>query len=185
MLVTLFIVLSFSSDPCKNRRCPSCCLIMYLYHRLQVLWIFCFRCAYFTCTSILNKIFTLFITSENVTTDLYVFHIIRIIMNSCFNIWKGPDDELFPAQEALLHIQSRIVDLGPDKDNVIITRLLVPATEIGCLEGRDGSLTEIRKLTRTNIEILPREQLPICLLGTDELVQVCDIPWTFWKPSMH
>lgn len=88
---------------------------------------------------------------------------------------QGPDDELFPAQEALLHIQSRIVDLGPDKDNIIITRLLVPEAEIGCLEGRDGSLTEIARLTHTNMQILPREELPLCVLGTDELVQVCDI----------
>ncbi|XXG66859.1 hypothetical protein AAC387_Pa06g0342 [Persea americana] len=85
---------------------------------------------------------------------------------------EGPDDELFPAQEALLHIQSRIVDLGPDKDNIIITRLLVPEAEIGCLEGRDGSLTEIARLTHTNMQILPREELPLCVLGTDELVQI-------------
>eukprot|EP00268_Persea_americana_P068423 TRINITY_DN952_c0_g1_i12.p1 TRINITY_DN952_c0_g1~~TRINITY_DN952_c0_g1_i12.p1 ORF type:complete len:571 (-),score=82.77 TRINITY_DN952_c0_g1_i12:2012-3724(-) len=85
---------------------------------------------------------------------------------------EGPDDELFPAQEALLHIQSRIVDLGPDKDNIIITRLLVPEAEIGCLEGRGGSLTEIARLTHTNMQILPREELPLCVLGTDELVQI-------------
>ncbi|XP_058100519.1 RNA-binding KH domain-containing protein RCF3 isoform X2 [Magnolia sinica] len=84
---------------------------------------------------------------------------------------EGPDDELFPAQEALLHIQSRIVDLGPDKDNIITTRLLIPATDIGCLEGRDGSLSEMRRLTRANIQILPREDLPQCASG-DELVQI-------------
>ena len=37
---------------------------------------------------------------------------------------QGPDDELFPAQEALLHIQTRIVDLVPEKENIITTRLL-------------------------------------------------------------
>ena len=51
---------------------------------------------------------------------------------------EGPDDEMFPAQEALLHIQTRIVDLVPEKDNIITTRLLVPSSDIGCLEGRDG-----------------------------------------------
>ncbi|KAK0592483.1 hypothetical protein LWI29_019978 [Acer saccharum] len=83
---------------------------------------------------------------------------------------EGPDDELFPAQEALLHIQTRIVDLASDKDNIITTRLLVPASEIGCLEGRDGSLSEMRRLTGANIHILPREEVPV--YGNDELVQI-------------
>ncbi|KAF8379742.1 hypothetical protein HHK36_029190 [Tetracentron sinense] len=85
---------------------------------------------------------------------------------------EGPDDDLFPSQEALLHIQSQIVDLGPDKDNVITTRLLVPSSEIGCLEGEDGSLSEMRRLIGANIQILPREELPVCVSGTDELVQI-------------
>ncbi|KAK9145657.1 hypothetical protein Sjap_005560 [Stephania japonica] len=85
---------------------------------------------------------------------------------------EGPDDELFPAQEALLHIQSQIVELGPDKDNIITTRLLVPSSEIGCLEGRDGSLLEMRKLTGANVQILPREEHPLGAKGDDELVQI-------------
>lgn len=85
---------------------------------------------------------------------------------------EGPDDELFPAQEALLHIQTRIVDLGADKDNIITTRLLVPSSEIGCLEGRDGSLSDMRRSTGANIQILPREEVPACVSGTDELVQI-------------
>ncbi|CAK7324197.1 unnamed protein product [Dovyalis caffra] len=85
---------------------------------------------------------------------------------------EGPDDELFPAQEALLHIQTRIVDLVPDKDNIITTRLLVPSSEIGCLEGRDGSLSEMKRLTGATIDILPKEMLPPHLPGTDELVQI-------------
>ncbi|XP_020088381.1 RNA-binding KH domain-containing protein RCF3, partial [Ananas comosus] len=85
---------------------------------------------------------------------------------------EGPDDELFPAQEALLHIQTHIVDLGPDKDNIITTRLLVPASEIDCLEGRDGSLLDIQRSTSANIQILPKEDLPLCALEADELVQI-------------
>ncbi|XVE64420.1 hypothetical protein DITRI_Ditri07aG0099200 [Diplodiscus trichospermus] len=85
---------------------------------------------------------------------------------------EGPDDELFPAQEALLHIQTRIADLAPDKDNIVTTRLLVPSSEIGCLEGRDGPLSEMKRLTGANIEILPREELPSCVPGPDEIVQI-------------
>ncbi|MBA0744474.1 hypothetical protein Gogos_007091 [Gossypium gossypioides] len=85
---------------------------------------------------------------------------------------EGPDDELFPAQEALLHIQTQIVDLVPDKDNIVTTRLLVPSTEIGCLEGRDGSLSELKRLTGANIQILAGEELPSCVSRPNEIVQI-------------
>ena len=72
-----------------------------------------------------------------------------------------------------MHIQTCIVDLVPEKENVITTRLLVPSNDIGCLEGRDGPISDIRRLTGVDIQILPREELPVCVAGTDELVQVC------------
>ena len=73
----------------------------------------------------------------------------------------------------MLHIQTRIVDLVPDKDNIVTTRLLVPSSDIGCLEGRDGSLLEMKRLTGANVHIVPREELPMFVSGADELVQVC------------
>ncbi|PUZ60940.1 hypothetical protein GQ55_4G221700 [Panicum hallii var. hallii] len=85
---------------------------------------------------------------------------------------EGPDHELFPAQEALLHIQTHIVDLGPDKDNIITTRLLVPSSEIACFDGREGSLSDIQRQTSANVQILPREDLPPCALDSDELIQI-------------
>ncbi|GMJ06357.1 Enhanced Stress Response 1, regulator of CBF gene expression 3, SHINY 1 [Hibiscus trionum] len=85
---------------------------------------------------------------------------------------EGPDDELFPAQEALLHIQTQIVDLVPDKDNIVTTRLLIPSSETRCLDGRDGSLSEMKRLTGANIQILSREELPSCVSGPNEIVQI-------------
>lgn len=86
---------------------------------------------------------------------------------------EHPDDNISPAQEAVLHVQSRIVDLGSDQDGVITTRLLVPSNQIGCLLGRGGSIiADMRKATRANIRILAKDQLPRCALDTDELVQV-------------
>ncbi|KAM1781004.1 hypothetical protein ACFX11_042274 [Malus domestica] len=85
---------------------------------------------------------------------------------------EGPDDELFPAQEALLHIQTRIVDLSPDKENTITTRLLVPTSDIGWLEGREGLLMDMRQLTGADIQILPIDDLPTCVSGDDVLVQI-------------
>ncbi|KAE9604027.1 putative K domain-containing protein [Lupinus albus] len=85
---------------------------------------------------------------------------------------EGPDDELFPAQEALLHIQTHIVDLVLDKNNTITTRLVVPSSDIECLDGKDASLSEITRSTGANIQILPREERPLCVAKTDELVQI-------------
>lgn len=88
---------------------------------------------------------------------------------------------MFPAQEALLHIQTRIVDLLLDKDNIITTRLLIPSSDIECLYGKDASLSEISRLTGVDMEILPREELPSCIAKTDELVQVCHLTYNLLK----
>ncbi|XP_075495670.1 RNA-binding KH domain-containing protein RCF3 [Primulina tabacum] len=83
---------------------------------------------------------------------------------------EGPDDELFPAQEALLHIQTRIVDIAPEKENIITTRLLLQSDEIGCL--KDGSLLDKGKMGGANVEILPRGKLPAAVLGSNEIIQI-------------
>ncbi|XP_073032045.1 RNA-binding KH domain-containing protein RCF3 [Primulina eburnea] len=83
---------------------------------------------------------------------------------------EGPDDELFPAQEALLHIQTRIVDIAPEKENIITTRLLLQSDEIGCL--KDSSLLDKGKMGGANVEILPRGKLPAAVLGSNEIIQI-------------
>ncbi|XP_022887014.1 RNA-binding KH domain-containing protein RCF3-like [Olea europaea var. sylvestris] len=83
------------------------------------------------------------------------------------------DDEMFPAQEALMHIQTRIVDFVQGKENFIITRLLLQSNEAGCLRLKDRTLPEMRKMTGANIEILPREDVPLGISGSYEIVQVC------------
>jgi poly(rC)-binding protein 2/3/4 len=90
---------------------------------------------------------------------------------------------MFPAQEALLHIQSHIVDL--DKDNVITTRLVVPSSDVECLDGENASLSEIVRLTGASIQILPREELPPCVANTDELVQVCHLTFNLLMYSIR
>lgn len=82
---------------------------------------------------------------------------------------EGPNDPMFPAQEALLHIQTHIVDLS---DSIITTRLIIPSSDIECLDGKNASLSEIERSTGASIQILPREELPPCIANTDELVQI-------------
>jgi len=72
-----------------------------------------------------------------------------------------------------LHIQTAIVDLVPEKENIVTTRLVVQSDEVGCLGGRDGALSDIQKMSGADVHILPKEELPSCLSDTDEIVQVC------------
>eukprot|EP00250_Pteridium_aquilinum_P002781 c13004_g1_i1 orf=180-1805(-) len=77
-----------------------------------------------------------------------------------------------PGVEAALQVHNRLVELLPDKD-VCVVRLLVPASQIGCILGKGGSIiTEIRKATRANIRIPPKEELSKCANEDDELVQI-------------
>ncbi|XP_031475655.1 RNA-binding KH domain-containing protein RCF3-like isoform X1 [Nymphaea colorata] len=53
------------------------------------------------------------------------------------------------------------------------TRLLVPTARIGCLIGKGGSIiTEMRRLTRANIRIFSKENLPKVASEDDEMVQI-------------
>lgn len=55
------------------------------------------------------------------------------------------------------------------------TRLLVPTSRIGCLIGKGGAIiTEIRRLTKANIRILSKENLPKIAADDDEMVQVIE-----------
>lgn len=65
------------------------------------------------------------------------------------------------------------MDLIPDKDNIITTRLLIACSDVGCLDEGDGSLSELKKLTGADVEVLPREKVPAFISGSDEVVQVC------------
>lgn len=53
------------------------------------------------------------------------------------------------------------------------TRLLVSTSRIGCLIGKGGSIiTEMRRNTRANIRVLPKENLPKVASDDDEMVQI-------------
>ena len=49
----------------------------------------------------------------------------------------------------------------------------MPTSRIGCLIGKGGAIiTELRRLTKANIRILSKENLPKVALEDDEMVQV-------------
>jgi poly(rC)-binding protein 2/3/4 len=70
-------------------------------------------------------------------------------------------------------VYNRVVASGPEKDKFATARLLVPSNQIGCLLGKGGIIiAEMRKLTRSNIQIFGIDQLTKCASKNDELVQV-------------
>lgn len=89
-----------------------------------------------------------------------------------------PGDSFSPALEAMIQVQGRTTaEMGGDKDGIVTTRLLVPTNQIGCLLGKGGSIiADMRRATRANIRILPKDTLPRCALESDELVQVSHGP---------
>ncbi|KAL4568898.1 hypothetical protein LXL04_024515 [Taraxacum kok-saghyz] len=83
------------------------------------------------------------------------------------------------AQDALLKVHDKIV-LEEDINNnekLVIARMLVPNNTIGCLLGKRGDVIQrLRKETHANIRILAPDQLPVCGLKTDELLQISGKP---------
>ncbi|KAJ4961385.1 hypothetical protein NE237_021295 [Protea cynaroides] len=84
------------------------------------------------------------------------------------------EDPISPTIDAAVHLQPKCSE-KPDKDSdpSITTYLLVPISRIGCLIGKGGSIiSEMRKVTKANIRILSKENLPKVASEDDELVQI-------------
>ncbi|XP_022774509.1 KH domain-containing protein HEN4-like isoform X2 [Durio zibethinus] len=85
------------------------------------------------------------------------------------------EDTYSPTIEAAARLQPRCSE-KVERDSGIIsftTRLLVPTSRIGCLIGKGGTIiTEMRRITKANIRILSKENLPKIASEDDEMVQI-------------
>ncbi|KAG8384683.1 hypothetical protein BUALT_Bualt04G0143500 [Buddleja alternifolia] len=85
------------------------------------------------------------------------------------------EDTFSPAIDAALRLQPRCSE-KVERDSGLVsftTRLLVPTSRIGCLIGKGGSIiSEMRKVTKANIRILSKENLPKIASEDDEMVQI-------------
>lgn len=85
------------------------------------------------------------------------------------------EDPVSPTIEAARRMQPRCSE-KVERDSGIIsftTRLLVPTSRIGCLIGRGGAIiTEMRNITKANIRILSKDDLPRVAAEDDEMVQI-------------
>ncbi|OWM74760.1 hypothetical protein CDL15_Pgr004527 [Punica granatum] len=85
------------------------------------------------------------------------------------------EDPFSPAIEAAVRLQPRCSE-KIERDSGLIsftTRMLVPTSRIGCLIGKGGAIiSEMRRLTKANIRILSKENLPKVASEDDEMVQI-------------
>ncbi|KAK8592868.1 hypothetical protein V6N13_043507 [Hibiscus sabdariffa] len=85
------------------------------------------------------------------------------------------EDAFSPTIEAAVRLQPRCSE-KVERDSGILsftTRLLVSTSRIGCLIGKGGSIvTEMRRMTKANIRILSKENLPKVASADDEMVQI-------------
>ncbi|PKA57518.1 KH domain-containing protein [Apostasia shenzhenica] len=88
-------------------------------------------------------------------------------------------EEASPAQRALVRVFERVVrgeeGKGVEKEvqETMVCRLLAPGCYVGCVLGKGGKTIEkIRQDSGAQIRVLAKEQVPLCAVAGDELVQI-------------
>ncbi|XP_010453658.1 PREDICTED: KH domain-containing protein At4g18375 [Camelina sativa] len=85
------------------------------------------------------------------------------------------EDAYSPTIEAAMRLQPKCSD-KVERDSGLVsftTRLLVPSSRIGCILGKGGAIiTEMRRMTKANIRVLGKENLPKVASDDDEMVQI-------------
>nr|AIZ68202.1 KH domain-containing protein At4g18375-like isoform X2 [Albuca bracteata] len=95
--------------------------------------------------------------------------IITVSAKECF------EDPVSQAIDAAVRLQPRCSEKTEREsgESQYTTRLLVPTSRIGCLIGKGGTIiSEMRRITRANIRILSKENLPKVAAEDDEMVQI-------------
>ncbi|XP_057463372.1 RNA-binding KH domain-containing protein RCF3 isoform X2 [Actinidia eriantha] len=89
------------------------------------------------------------------------------------------EDAFSPTIEAALRLQPRCSE-KVERDSGLVsftTRLLVPTSRIGCLIGKGGAIiTEMRRITKANIRILSKEDVPKVAAEDEEMVLISGDP---------
>ncbi|OMO85254.1 hypothetical protein CCACVL1_10315 [Corchorus capsularis] len=94
---------------------------------------------------------------------------------------ENPDTQYSPAQKAVVLVFVRAIeasmekglDSGSGKGSNVTARLVIPSSVVGCLLGKGGAIiSEMRKVTGTNMRILGTDQVPKCVTENDHVVQI-------------
>ena len=99
--------------------------------------------------------------------------------NTPINNDSSMNEVLSPAQEALLKIHDHIIegsDLKSDSEegsSLLVTRMLIPSSQVGCLLGKGGKIIEqMRQESKAKIRIVACEKNLLGLMPFDEILQV-------------
>ncbi|KAJ0098924.1 hypothetical protein Patl1_22268 [Pistacia atlantica] len=87
--------------------------------------------------------------------------------------WWNSVQRHSPAQDAVMHVHSRIAEIGFEPGKAVVAQLLVHSQQIGCLLGRGGYMISEMRDTDVSIRVFPSEQAPKCGSPNDEVVQCC------------
>ncbi|CAK9199576.1 unnamed protein product [Sphagnum troendelagicum] len=95
---------------------------------------------------------------------------------------EDPDATVSPAMEGLLRVHRRVIDSSEPESadgemagggGPVSSRLLVAATQAGSLIGRQGAtIKSIQDASGATVRILPPEDLPLCALSDDRVVEI-------------
>ncbi|XP_052205228.1 KH domain-containing protein HEN4 [Diospyros lotus] len=85
-----------------------------------------------------------------------------------------------PAQEALIRVFERILDVAAETEGVAVApgglvscRLLAESSQVGAVIGKGGKVIEkIRQDTGCKIRVLSSDKLPACALSNDKIVEI-------------
>ncbi|KAL5220927.1 hypothetical protein ABZP36_025640 [Zizania latifolia] len=97
-----------------------------------------------------------------------------------------PGDGISPSQNAILHVQRKIVPISNTKEGSAICRLIVSPNQVGCLLGKGGSIiAEMRKLSGAHIVVLSKDKIPKGVPENDEVVQISGASETIQEALMQ
>ncbi|KAJ8619858.1 hypothetical protein MRB53_028387 [Persea americana] len=84
---------------------------------------------------------------------------------------EAPWDPRSPTIQAILQLQGKACEISDN--GIVITRLLVPSSKIGCILGEGGRvITEMRRRTQADIRVYSKSDRPNCASPDEELVQI-------------
>ncbi|KAG5227158.1 hypothetical protein OIU78_026369 [Salix suchowensis] len=92
----------------------------------------------------------------------------RAIRVSAFEGLWNPRSQ---AIDAILQLQDKTSEFS--EKGMIITRLLVPSSKVGCILGQGGQvINEMRRRLQADIRVYPKNDKPKCASDDEELVQI-------------
>lgn len=108
-------------------------------------------------------------TGTNIHVDSTIFDSEERVIT--VSATEDPWDQWSPTIQAILQLQNRASEVS--EKGLVVTRLLVPSSKVGCILGEGGHvITEMRRRTQADIRVYSKSDKPKCASADEELVQI-------------